>query len=133
MEGKEVIIDASALYPLLKAKGREVASYLKKLAVLDLTKYEIGNAIWKEHKIGVVKDWRRLIRLWDEVLSALKTYSIAKVEEVESLVVERNISFYDASYVQLAESLDVNLVTEDEELLRSCKKAISLKEFLSKR
>jgi predicted nucleic acid-binding protein len=49
---------------------------------------------------------------------------------IESLAVKRNISFYDTSYVQLAESIDLNPVTEDEELLKSCKKAISLRKFL---
>lgn len=130
VEKEEVIIDASALYPLLKFKGKEAVPYLKKLAILDLTKYEIGNAIWKEHKIGLVKDWKRLAKLWDEVLSVLKTYSIERVEEVESLAVKRDISFYDASYAQLAENLNLNLVTEDEELLRSCRRAVSLRKFL---
>jgi len=42
----EAMLDASALYPLLKRLGEKAASLLTKLAILDLTKYELGNALW---------------------------------------------------------------------------------------
>ena len=57
----EAMLDASALYPLLKRLGEKATSLLTKLAILDLTKYELGNALWKEYKLGLLKTGKTLL------------------------------------------------------------------------
>lgn len=37
------VIDTSALYPLLKRLGESASTLLTRLAILDLTKYEVGS------------------------------------------------------------------------------------------
>jgi len=41
------LVDASALYPLVLKLREELLDRLPLVAVLDLTVYEVGNAIWK--------------------------------------------------------------------------------------
>jgi predicted nucleic acid-binding protein len=42
------LIDASALYPLIIKLGEKIIDHMEKLAILDLTIYEIGNVLWKK-------------------------------------------------------------------------------------
>jgi predicted nucleic acid-binding protein len=51
----EAVLDTSALYLLLKRLGRNAASFLIKLVILDLTRYELGNALLKEYKLGLLE------------------------------------------------------------------------------
>ena len=48
----------------------------------------------------------------------------------KKIAVERNLTFYDASYVYAAETKNLKLITEDEELLNKCKNSLHLNEFL---
>lgn len=132
-QGKvEAVLDTSALYPLLRKLGKEAASLLPKLLILDLTKYELGNIVWKEYRLGHVKNWKRSIEQWSRIVGELSSYSIdAKhLKEVEKIAVERDLSFYDASYVYAAEKQNLKLVTEDENLLNKCKNSATLDKFL---
>ncbi|MGC8831509.1 MAG: type II toxin-antitoxin system VapC family toxin [Thermoproteota archaeon] len=105
---------------------------MPRLTILDLTRYELGNIVWKEHRLGHVKNWERTMEQWSKIIGELPAYSIGteSLREVEKIAVERNASFYDASYVYAAESRSLKLVTEDEDLLKKCRNAISLDKFL---
>lgn len=132
-QGKlDAVLDTSALYPLLKKLGREAASILPRLMILDLTKYELGNIIWKEHRLGRVKNWESLVEQWYRIISELLTYSIdmEHLKEVGKIAVERDLPFYNASYIYAAEKLNLKLITEDEEILNKCKNSIALEKFL---
>ena len=128
----EAILDASALYPLLRRLGEKAASLLTKLAILDLTRYELGNILWKEYKLGLLKDWENTIVLWSKIMEEMPTYRIETehLRDVEKIAVERDLTFYDASYVYMAETKNLKLITEDEELLNKCKNSLPLNEFL---
>jgi len=127
----EAILDTSALYPLLKMAGRESVHVLMKTAILDLTKYELGNAVWREFKSGLIGNWEELMESWLDLLMELRTLSIGgKIKDVMKVAVERDLTFYDASYVYLAETLNIKLITEDREILAKCKNAICLDDFL---
>ena len=123
----EYLIDASAVYPLL----RYVEDVdLERVYVLRLTFYEVGNAIWKEFYLHKrVKDPVTLAELFREFLSRLKVIEDPPMEEVMKVAVDRGLTFYDASYVCAAESRGLLLVSEDADL-RKKGNAISLKEFL---
>ena len=79
---------------------------------LDFPSFKAGGSLSLEHT-----------KLWNEALSRLEAHSIERLEDVKSIAVERDVSFYDASYVWLAEERNLSLVTEDEELLKVCRKA----------
>jgi len=132
-QGKiEAVLDTSALYPLLRKIGRGAASLLPRLLILDLTKYELGNIIWKEYKLGHLKNWEKPIEQWSRIIGELPSYSIdaEHLKEVEKIAVERGLSFYDASYVYVAEKQGLKLVTEDENLLNKSKNSTTLDKFL---
>ncbi|MGB9717567.1 MAG: type II toxin-antitoxin system VapC family toxin [Thermoproteota archaeon] len=132
-QGKvEAVLDTSALYPLLKKLGGGAASLLMRLLILDLTKYELGNIGWKEYKLGHVKNWESLMERWSKIIRELPEYSIGveHLKEVGEIAVERGLSFYDASYVYVAEKLNLKLITEDEEMLNKCKNSVALDKFL---
>jgi len=126
------MLDASALYPLLKRLGEKATSLLTKLAILDLTKYELGNAIWKEYKLGLLKNWENPIVLWSKIMEEMPTYRIEMqhLRDIEKIAVERDLTFYDASYIYMAETRNLKLITEDEELLSKCENSLPLNEFL---
>lgn len=128
----EAILDASALYPLLKKLGRGAASLLPRLMILDLTKYELGNIIWKEYRLGHVKNWEKPVEQLSKIIGELPAYSIdaENLKEVEKIAVERDVSFYDASYVYTAETQNLKLITEDEDLLEKCRNSVTLEKFL---
>jgi len=128
----EAMLDASALYPLLKRLGEKAASLLTRLAILDLTKYELGNALWKEYKLGLLKNWENPIVLWSKIMEEMPTYRIEMqhLRDIEKIAVERDLTFYDASYIYMAETQNLKLITEDEELLSKCENSLPLNEFL---
>lgn len=107
---------------------------------MDLTRYELGNMIWKqcaleglispEEATSKAKDMARILR-------------ITKSEKIESsedfagamrLATGLKLTFYDASYLHIAKSRGLTLVTEDKELAEKAKhiniKALTTSELL---
>lgn len=126
----EYLVDASALYPLILKLREEILSHANKLAVLDLTVYEVGNVLWKEYKKGKIRDLSSSVALFQEVLASLNRLTVDNLEEVLKIAVERNLTFYDASYVYVAEKWGLKLVTEDGEVLEKCSNAVNLEILL---
>jgi predicted nucleic acid-binding protein len=120
------LIDTSALYPILISG---VAFNAEECAVSALTEYEIGNVLWKESQQKKLKDPRRVAEIFSEVLYPLRKLEIDSVANVLVVAIERHLTFYDASYAYLAEKESINLVTQDTELLKKCKVAISIAEM----
>ena len=50
------MVDASALYPLIINFREKVFTASKKLKILDLTFYEVGNVLWKHYRKGKIKN-----------------------------------------------------------------------------
>lgn len=124
----DAIIDASTLYPLIRKLGKKAAEVLVRFAVLDLTKYEVGNVIWKEYRAGLLKNWEKAVEGWSIIMGSMQKLSIKEEElkEVEKIAVERDVTFYDASYAFVAERQNLKLITEDKELLNVCRNAVAL-------
>jgi predicted nucleic acid-binding protein len=116
-------VDTSALYPLLLS-GK--AFNLEQCAVSSLTEYELGNVLWKEAKKKKI-NVKDTVQTFSDVLLELKKLSINSIGDVLTIAIERNLTFYDASYVSIAEKEGLTLVTEDAELLKKCKSATSTK------
>jgi len=49
---------------------------------------------------------------------------------VLKIAVDKNITFYDASYIYIAEKMGLKLVSEDDEILEKYSDAINLEEML---
>jgi predicted nucleic acid-binding protein len=93
--------------------------------------YEVGNALWKEARAGRLP-WREAAGALLRVLSSLKTLDDPPLEKVLEVASERDLTFYDASYAYVAETLGLLLVTQDRELLRKSPAAIDVGTFLAR-
>jgi len=113
------LLDASALYPLVLKLGERILSYSNLFAILDLTVYEVGNAIWKEYRKGRIKDPVLISRMFEEVIGDMKRLSMdVDVSGVQEAAVKESLTFYDAAYVYVARKHGLKLVTEDKMLLK---------------
>lgn len=115
------LIDTSALYPLLISG---VPFNTDECAVSTLTEYEVGNVLWRENQKKKLKDPRRVAAIFSEAIRPLRRMEIDSIADVLAVAIERNLTFYDASYAHIAEKHDMKLVTQDADLLKKCKVAI---------
>ncbi len=87
---------------------------------LDLARYELGNALWKQRIIFKKLDdseLGRTIKLVSKVLAMMRTLTLEGREgAVMKVATELGISFYDAAFVYQAKAMGASLVTEDEKL-----------------
>ena len=120
------LIDTSALYPILVSG---VAFNAEECAVSSLTEYEIGNVLWRENQQKKLKDPKRIATIFSEAIRPLRKMEIDSIANVLAVAIERHLTFYDASYAYLAEKENMRLVTQDTDLLKKCKVAISIKEM----
>lgn len=105
----------------------KVTKLIRSFRILDLTKYEVGNAARYDKKLENVA---LLMSLWEEIFSSTGEESITSLAEVQKIAKEHSITFYDASYIQVATHLGSKLVTLDREILGKFKRqAINLDEF----
>ena len=116
--GLRYLIDASALYTLLKRRRDIVVEIIDASAIIDLTKYEIGNALWVEWRRGLIEDPKRTMRGWMKLLSFIREIQLDKgeLDEVEDLALELSLPFYDASYIYIARRMGLTLLTDDVEM-----------------
>jgi len=92
---------------LLKANQRGEL----KLYVPELTKYEVGNVLWKK---GLDRPTAKasLATLYSLPLNFVSQDEIQAKETVE-IAIENGITFYDASFITLAKYLDTPLITDN--------------------
>lgn len=129
MVGK-YLVDASALYPLVLKLREALLDYSGLLAVLDLTIYEVGNAVWKEYRRGRIRDYRVAAALFQEIFNVIPVLRVdASIRDVLELAADENLTFYDASYLYAARLHGLKLVTEDRDLQRF-PEAISIEDLL---
>jgi predicted nucleic acid-binding protein len=98
-------------------------------AVSSLTEYEIGNVLWRENQQKKIKNPNRVATIFSEVLHPLRKIEIDSLANILEVAIERHLTFYDASYAYIAEKENMKLVTQDTDLLKKCKVAISIKEM----
>ena len=115
------LIDTSALYPILVSG---IPLNVDECAVSSLTEYEIGNVLWRENQQKKLKNPRRIAAIFSEAIRPLRKMEIDSIADVLAVAIERNLTFYDASYASIAEKQNMRLVTLDTDLLKKCKVAI---------
>ncbi|MCD6244259.1 MAG: type II toxin-antitoxin system VapC family toxin [Candidatus Korarchaeota archaeon] len=112
------LLDASSVYPIIIRLREEVMEHTDLFSVLDLTLYEVGNALWKEYKRGKIKNMKSAVALFREFLNDVTVMGHPPLEETLDLAVKENLTFYDASYLCIAKKEGMRLVSEDKDLLR---------------
>lgn len=117
------LIDTSALYPILVSG---IPFNADECAVSSLTEYEIGNVLWKENQQKKLKNPKRIATIFSEAIRPLQKIEIDSIADVLAIAIERNLTFYDASYAQIAEKQNLKLVTQDTDLLKKCKVAVPI-------
>ena len=120
------LIDASALYPVLLSG---IPFNSEQLAVSYLTEFEIGNVLWKEGKKKKLNDPEQIAEVFEEAMGDLRKIYVDSIVNVLAIALERDLTFYDASYAYIAEKEGLKLITEDAHLLKKCKCAITPKEI----
>jgi predicted nucleic acid-binding protein len=109
----------------------QVAAVLEQSALLDLTYYEVGNALWKE--VNLLKtiperEGETLAEGVERVLRATPaiTPSFEEFKTILHLAWAERLTFYDAAYVAVAKSTKRKLVTEDERLSKVASKYVEV-------
>ena len=129
---KRHLIDASSLMLLMKTASIEAQlDYLRASSLLDLTFYEVGNAIWKETCLT-----KFLTKNESEVLRNRMQTVLARTDRIQSdpsyfqkifdLSESEKLSFYDSSYLFVAKEKGLVLVTEDKGLRAKAEKLVEV-------
>jgi len=135
MKDNNFLFDASALHKLLTV----YKDYTNKIDynyiyILDLTFYEIGNTIWKDYYLlKRITDFTETSEVIYEILKELniiENLSLSFIEIIK-IAIEKNLTYYDASYVYASKNFGLILVSEDKDLIEKGN-AISVKEFIEK-
>jgi len=116
------ILDSSAIALTLKRLREKAVEVLDGKITLDLSRYELGNMIWKECALrGLISREEAIYRAVDlaEILEFMNMERIGFDEDFKGameLATRLKLTFYDASYLQIAKRRGLILVTEDKEL-----------------
>ena len=108
-EGEEEVEEARALLDAHKA--RTVA-----LSVLDLTAYEVGNALMRGRAAAGAEQVATVLEALAEVCPALQP-NPGELRRATELAAEHDLTLYDAAYAAVAESREAELATLDIALL----------------
>lgn len=116
-----LVVDASAIGAVVfgEPNGTTIAAHIEdeSLVAPTLIDYELANIAWKKIRRHPAQRLQILA-----AFSAMHRVQIKRLpvpaDEVLSLAVDTGLSAYDASYLWLAMSRDIELVTLDNELAR---------------
>jgi predicted nucleic acid-binding protein len=110
-EGEEEVAEARAL--LDAHKERTLA-----LSVLDLTAYEVGNALMRGRAGAGADQVATVLEALAEVCPALRP-TPEELRRATQLVDQHDLTLYDAAYAAVAEGRKATLATLDKELLKA--------------
>jgi predicted nucleic acid-binding protein len=129
---KHYLLDASAFMLLIKkANSQNTIECLRDSSVLDLTYYEVGNAVWKEScltKLLTPEGTKTLQRTAQIILMKMDRVSnepdsFGKIIEIAKT---ENLTFYDSSYIHFAKEKGLLLITEDKGLKEKAQKYVKV-------
>ena len=125
----DVVADASVALKWFHAEGEEEVEWARALldrhrertvalCVLDLTAYEVGNALLRG-KLGVRADRVAIVLEALAQICPRLTLTSAELADAAALAEHHHLTLYDAAYAAAARSRGAELATLDRELLRS--------------
>jgi len=108
----------------VKLKNLHVAGIIKLIAPLHLI-YEVGNSIWKNKQINNIDASNVVLYLLELEISLIPPdrKSIKRIMEIAR---NKNISFYDACYIELAEKYGIPLISADKKQIEASKDIIKI-------
>ena len=127
------LLDASSLMLLIKKSDVKLTvECLRDSLILDLTFYEVGNAVWKESallKFLTPEEAKRLGTMAQTVLATIDqvTNEGEDFQKILEIAQDEKLSFYDSSYVFFAKQRGLPLVTEDKKLEMKAKKHVAVR------
>lgn len=119
------LLDASAFLNLC-SRGR--VGKLSGSSILSLTWYEVGNAIWKQVRRGRMSEdlAREFLETVLQVMANLEVLNPSNWLKILDIALEESLSFYDASYIQVARERDLRLVTDDKRLYEVARRYVEV-------
>lgn len=129
---KHYLLDASSFMILIKkAEVQRTVECLRESVVLDLTFYEVGNAIWKESALTkslAPGDGESLGNLAQTILANTDRImlDVTAFQGILKIAGDEMLSFYDSSYVYFSKEKGLTLVTEDKTLKTKAKKYVNI-------
>jgi len=134
------LFDASSMLEAIRSFEEEkVLRVFRENCILDLTKYEVGNALWKEyilHNAIREEEFREFLDFFRSVLRLTKVVAVGaeSLLDVAETAAKEQITFYDASYIAIARIQKLILITEDRQLAKLAlkyAKTAQIKDILS--
>ena len=125
----DVVADASVVLKWFHAEGEEEVPESRQLielhrnrvisvSVIDLTAYEIGNALLRGRPQVAAERVAIVINALSEICPRV-TLTAAELAEAVGLAEQHGLSVYDAAYAAAARTMGGHLATLDRELLRA--------------
>jgi len=118
-----LILDASSLYLLLKSGDLES---LRNAETLDLAFYEIGNSMLKELRRELItpQSFARALNVLGLIGETMVVRKFGELDarRVTDLAQSVGLTFYDASYLTLADMSKETLATNDRELSEAARR-----------
>lgn len=108
----------------VKLKNLHVAGIVKLIAPLHLI-YEVGNSIWKNRQINNIDASNAVLYLLELEISLIPPdrKSIKRIMEIAR---NKNISFHDACYIELAKKYGIPLISADKKQIEASKDIIKI-------
>jgi predicted nucleic acid-binding protein len=118
------IFDSSSIINLC---GEKKISKLIEGWTINLTFYELGNAVWKQvyaYKTIDENEANKLLDALTEVFMRLRKPEKENSLETLKIALKEGLTYYDAAYIQAAIENKLALVTDDKQLLEVGKKYV---------
>jgi predicted nucleic acid-binding protein len=132
-----IVVDANVLiYSLVEGAHTLQTNQLREKdpdwRIPSLWKYEVGNALTQMTRQKLI-DPETAHRLMDQAEGIFGSGEMSlESKQVLENALKKNLTFYDAQYLTLAQLLDVPLITEDKALRKAGgKSALSIHDFLN--
>jgi predicted nucleic acid-binding protein len=113
------LFDSSAIFRAIKENKIE---FLAGNYTLELTRYELGNIIWKDCVLHAKVSEQEAKMLATSIKHTLTIMNVMEItdseEEILETAIKLKITFYDASYVYFAKIKELKLITEDLRLIK---------------
>jgi predicted nucleic acid-binding protein len=113
------LFDSSAIFRAIQENKIDL---LTGNFTLELARYELGNIVWKNYflQAKISKDEAKMIlKATKRTLTLMEVLQIEiNEEEILESAIELKTTFYDASYIHIARLKELQLITEDQRLIK---------------
>jgi predicted nucleic acid-binding protein len=135
----KILLDASTLIPLVTQSGKNLITQAtnQNLLTTDLAVYESCNGIWKLAtliKTLTYKEAQDTINTLHNVISQkiIQTVNFSAIDLAKTFDIAQKTqtTFYDATYIAVAENIQAVLATEDKKLFKEASKTVKAITFV---